>query len=118
MGPVWGRTTTSARDQVDLLRQVLLGQGGPLNSESRAIALNLMTSVVSSQTWGVTAGVPSGWTVAQKNGFAGIVINSVGWVDEPGSSQGYVVAILSQGWPDHPSGIAAVERATRSSLQR
>jgi beta-lactamase class A len=112
-GSAWGRTTTSARDQVDLLRQVLLGQWGPLDGESRAVAYDLMTSVVPSQTWGVTAGVPGGWTVAQKNGFAGIVINSVGWVDEPGASQGYVVAILSQGWPDHPSGIAAVERVSR-----
>lgn len=112
-GTSWGLTTTSARDQVSLLRQVLLGQWGPLGPEYRAIALDLMTSVVPSQTWGVTAGVPDGWTVAQKNGFAGAVINSVGWVDEPGASPGYVVAILSQGWPNHPSGIAAVERINR-----
>jgi beta-lactamase class A len=112
-GSSWGRTTTSAKDQVNLLRQVLLGQWGPLSPESRAVAYDLMTSVVSSQTWGVTAGVPSGWTVAQKNGFAGIVINSVGWVDEPGASQGYVVAILSQGWATHAAGIAAVERVNR-----
>lgn len=109
----WGQTTTSARDQVNLLRQVLIGQWGPLTAQYRAIALELMTSVVPSQTWGVTAGVPGGWTVAQKNGFAGAVINSVGWVDEPGASRGYVVAILTQGWSDHPSGIAAVERISR-----
>lgn len=112
-GSSWGLTTTSARDQVNLLRQVLVGQWGPLSAEYRAVALDLMTSVVPSQTWGVTAGVPSGWQVALKNGFAGIVINSVGWVDEPGSSPGYVVAILTQGWGDHPSGIAAVERISR-----
>lgn len=112
-GSSWGLTTTSARDQVNLLRQVLLGQWGPLQPEYRQIALDLMRSVIPSQTWGVTAGVPSGWTVAQKNGFAGPTINSVGWVDEPGAGQGYVVAILTQGWPDHPSGIAAVERINR-----
>lgn len=112
-GSAWGRTTTSARDQVNLIRQVLVGQWGPLESEYRAIALDLMTSVVSSQRWGVTAGVPGGWTVALKNGFAGEIINSVGWVDGPGADPGYVVAILTQGWPDHPSGIAAVERISR-----
>jgi hypothetical protein len=112
-GSSWGLTTTSARDQVNLLRQVLVGQWGPLTAEYRAVALELMTSVVPSQTWGVTAGVPAGWTVAQKNGFAGIVINSVGWVDDPGPGGGYVVAILTQGWPDHPTGIAAVERINR-----
>lgn len=111
-GSAWGLTTTSAADQVDLLRQVLLGEWGPLDEGSRVVAFDLMTDVVATQTWGVTAGVPDGWTVAQKNGFAGITINSVGWVDEPGPSDGYVVAILSQGWSDHPSGIAAVERVS------
>ena len=112
-GSAWGRTTTSARDQVDLLRQVLVGQFGPLQAEYRSIALDLMTSVVPSQSWGVTAGVPSGWRVALKNGFAGPTINSVGWVQGPGSDPGYVVAILTQGWADHPSGIAAVETINR-----
>jgi hypothetical protein len=112
-GSSWGLTTTSARDQVNLLRQVLLGQWGPLGADYRDVALDLMTSVTPSQSWGVTTGVPSGWRVALKNGFAGIVINSVGWVDEPGPSPGYVVAILTQGWSDHPSGIAAVERISR-----
>jgi len=108
-GSAWGLTLTSARDQVQLLRQVLIGQWGPIGSEYREVALDLMTSVVVDQTWGVKAGVPDDWTVAQKNGFAGITINSVGWADPPGSDQGYLVAILSQGWPDHPAGIAAVE---------
>ncbi|MGB7859131.1 MAG: serine hydrolase [Acidimicrobiia bacterium] len=109
-GSSWGGTRTSARDQVNLLRQVLLGQWGPLEPEYRAVAVDLMTSVVPSPSWGVTAGVPETWTVAQKNGFAGRTINSVGWVDEPGPSLGYVVAILTRGWSSHPAGIAAVER--------
>ena len=50
------------------------------------------------------------WIVAQKNGFAGSTINSVGWVDEPGESPGYLVAILTRGWANHPSEIDAVER--------
>lgn len=108
-GSAWGRTTTSASDQVDLLRQVLLGEWGPIEPHYREQALTLMTSVVPNQTWGVTAGVPSSWTVAQKNGFAGATTNSVGWVDEPGLSDGYVVAILTTGWPSFPTGIPAVE---------
>ncbi len=108
-GSAWGLTTTSAADQVDLIRQVLLGEWGPLEPDYRRHALTLMDHVVPSQTWGVTAGVPDGWSVAQKNGFAGITINSVGWVRRPAVDDGYVVAILGQGWPDHPSGIAAAE---------
>lgn len=68
-----------------------------------------MTSVVPSQTWGVTSGVPSGWTVAQKNGFAGHIANSVGFVQEPGSMEGYVVVVLSNGWSDWQRGVAVVE---------
>lgn len=105
----WGRTWSSAFDQVMLLRQLLLGEWGPLNEYSRGVAFELMTSVVPAQTWGVTAGVPEDWTVAQKNGFSGSIINSVGWVDEPGPSDGYVIAILTDGWPTFASGIAAVE---------
>ena len=108
-GSAWGLTMTSALDQVNLLRQVLLGEWGPVEAEYRVVALDLMTSVVPDQTWGVTAGVPEDWVVAQKNGFAGQTTNSVGWVDEPGESDGYVIAILTRGWSDWPRGVAAVE---------
>ena len=106
---VWGRTTTSAKDQGDLLRQVLAGDWGPLEGAYRSEAWELMTSVVGSQTWGVTAGVPAGWTVAQKNGFAGHITNSVGFVQEPGSTEGYVVVVLSNWWSHWTRGVPAVE---------
>ena len=112
-GSAWGATKTSASDQVELLRQVLLGHGGLLEEASREVAFGLMTSVVPAQTWGVTAGVPASWTVAQKNGFAGRIINSVGWASRPGDDDGYLVAILTYGWPNHPAGIKAVERISR-----
>lgn len=105
---VWGRTTTSARDQVGLLRQVLLGDWGPLHESYRQEAWDLMTSVVPSQTWGVTAAVSGDWTVAQKNGFAGHIANSVGFLREPGSD-GYVVAILTNWWPSWQRGVPVVE---------
>ncbi len=106
----WGNTRTSALDQVGLLRQVLLGDWGPLEEAYREVALELMTSVVPEQTWGVTAGVPDDWVVAQKNGFAGRTANSVGWVDEPGESEGYVIAVLTRGWSNWRNGIPAIER--------
>ncbi len=68
-----------------------------------------MTSVVQSQTWGITEGVPDGWTVAQKNGFAGDVANSVGYVEEPDGEGGYVIAVLTNGWPGWRSGVDTVE---------
>ena len=106
---VWGRTTTSAKDQADLIRQVLLGDWGPVDESYREEARALMTSVISSQTWGITAGVPSGWTVAQKNGFAGHIANSVGFVQEPGTQEGYVIAVLTNWWSTWERGVPAVE---------
>ncbi|HLU30701.1 MAG TPA: serine hydrolase [Acidimicrobiia bacterium] len=108
-GGVWGRTTTSAYDQAQLLRQVLLDAPGPLEAVGRRTALELMAGVVESQTWGVTAGVPAAWTVAQKNGFAGLTTNSVGVIYDPEMEPDYVLAILSFGWSDWRSGVESVE---------
>lgn len=108
-GGSWGATRTSAKDQADLIRQILLGDWGPLDVGNRAIAFELMTSVLDSQTWGVTNGVPDGWAVAQKNGFAGRTTNSVGYVEEPAGDGGYVVAILTHGWPGWRAGVEVVE---------
>ena len=108
-GRSWGGTRTSAKDQVELLRQVLLGDWGPLDRASRELAWSLMTSVVESQTWGVTGGVPEGWTVAQKNGFAGRTANSVGYIEEPDGEGGYFLAVLTHGWSGWGSGVDPIE---------
>jgi beta-lactamase class A len=105
----WGRTTTSAKDQGDLIRQVLLGDWGPLGETYRDHAWDLMTSVVPSQTWGVTDGVPGDWVVAQKNGFAGHIANSVGFARHPNGVDGYVVVVLSNGWSNWTRGVPTVE---------
>lgn len=108
--PGWGRTTTSAYDQGRLLGRVLLGEGDLIEPSFRREALELMTSVVSSQTWGVTEGVPEGWTVAQKNGFAGQTTNSVGVVYDGEMRAAYIVVVLSHGWSAWQQGVPAVER--------
>lgn len=108
--PTWGRTRTSAYDQGDLLRQLLIGEGGLLTEPARETAFDLMTSVVPSQTWGATEGVPPAWMVAQKNGFAGQSTNSVGVVYDQDLEPVYVVVVLTHGWSAWPDGISAVER--------
>jgi hypothetical protein len=117
-GPVWGLTVTSARDQVRLLRQVLVGDFGPLASAYRADAYNYMANVTPSQRWGIGAGLPSGWSFANKNGFASSTccawrINSTGVVYSPGGPA-YTIAILSDQWPNQPAGIAGVETVGRA----
>jgi hypothetical protein len=107
-GQPWGRTRTSALDQANLLRQVLLGEWGPLEA-GRSVATDLMTSVVPSQTWGVTAGVPDDRVVAQKNGFAAGTANSVGVVYDAAGEPDYIVAVLTIGWPSWEDGVPVVE---------
>lgn len=48
-------------------------------------------------------------TTAQKNGFAGHIANSVGFVQEPDSGEGYVVAVLSNWWSHWERGVPVVE---------
>lgn len=112
VSPRWGASLTSASDQVDLLRQVLLG-GGPLDEAGRADARAFLLDVAPEQRWGVTAGVPPTWEVPLKNGFYpsrgwGWRINSVGLVEGPTGPR-WVVAILTDGWATEAAGIEAAE---------
>ncbi|MDP9075364.1 MAG: serine hydrolase, partial [Actinomycetota bacterium] len=118
IGPEWGVTITSAADQVRLLRQVVVGDFGPVGPSYRADAFHYMSSVIPSQRWGISAGLPANWTFVNKNGFAGSNccawrINSTGVVYSP-DGPAYTIAILSDGWPDQPSGVAAVETVSRA----
>jgi len=116
-GPVWGLTSTTADDQVHLLRQVVLGEGGILDAAHRAPLVQAMGSVVESQRWGVTAGAPAGTVVRQKNGFAGSAccgwrVNSVGVIEHVGGP--VVLAVLSDGWASMAQGIPPIESVARA----
>ena len=108
----WGATSTSAADQVHLVRQVLLGEFGPLEEPYRRLAWEFMTSVVDDQSWGISGGVNERWTVALKNGFFSSSeawrVNSSGFVQDLGGS-GYAITILSIGWPNLETGMPVVE---------
>jgi hypothetical protein len=116
----WGLTSTTARDQLHLLEQVLV-RGGPLDDRSRQRAWDEMAGVVPAQRWGITEAVPAGWPVALKNGFAGSRccgwrLNSVGKV-----GQEWLVAVLTDGWPSEAAGIEAnrfVNRAIATRVAR
>lgn len=104
----WGTTLTSAADQIDLLRQVLFRDFGPLHESARARAWGFMTDIAPDQQWGVGTSAPAGSMVAQKNGFAGGVANTVGGVIRPDGS-GYALAVLSSGWSSWPAGVEVVD---------
>jgi len=107
--PGWGLTTTTAADQITLLRR-LVEPGGPLTASERKYALSLMENVTQDQQWGVSSGVPAGVTVALKDGWLPLdaandnwQINSIGWVD--GGGRDYLLAMLSTGNPSEQYGI-------------
>lgn len=114
----WGLTSTSAADRNELLRQLVLGQWGPFDAATRASARAFLLDVVPSQRWGVTAGVPAGWSVPMKDGFfpascCGWRVNTSGVVERPGGGA-YVATVLSDGWADQASGVEAVEFVSRA----
>jgi len=110
----WGFTTTTALDQVTLMRTV--GYPGPsLTAPSQALMLDLMSHVDPTQAWGVSAGPGLGDYVALKNGWyptspigpGGWQVNSIGLVQ--GHGRDYAIAILTAGDPSEAYGIDTIE---------
>jgi hypothetical protein len=111
--PGWGLTTTTPQDQITLLR--LLAQPNKiLTTSEQQYMLNLMENVTSSEQWGVDGGVPSGVTVALKNGWLPLdssdtdwQINSIGWIN--GDGRNYLLAVMTTGDPSEQYGIDTID---------
>jgi hypothetical protein len=114
--PGWGLTTTTALDEVKLVSRFAF-PNSVLTPSQRQYGLNLMEHVEADQNWGVSGGVPSGTTVAVKNGWLplaghGWQVNSIGWVH--GHGRNYVLAVLTVGNPDEQFGIDTIEAIAHS----
>jgi hypothetical protein len=92
----WGLTQVTAHDEL-LLLKLLTAPNSVLDASSRSYQLGLMSQVTSWESWGVTAGTPSGVTWHVKNGWlpdaAGWHINSIGTFT--GHGKNYMIAVLS-----------------------
>lgn len=114
----WGLTTSTAQDRTRLAVALLHG-GGPLAAPARSEAWQAMTAVHPTQQWGITAGVPSGWTVALKNGFYPTSgsprwrIGSSGFVRDDATGSGYAITVMTDQNPDHEAGQRLVELVSR-----
>ena len=64
----WGLSTTTAADQVQLLRTVAY-PNDVLTTASQGYELGLMSHIESDQDWGVSSGPGTDATVALKNGW-------------------------------------------------
>lgn len=111
--PGWGLSTTTASDQIALLRE-LLQRNDQLSHAQQAFALGLMERVTPSQRWGVADGASLLATVALKNGWLPLTsadndwqINSIGWIS--GAGRDYLIAVLTTGDPTEQYGIDTID---------
>jgi beta-lactamase class A len=96
----WGRTHTTAADQIRLLSAVF-GPHSPLNDDSRNYMMSLMSQVEPDQAWGITAAKTDAATgVYVKNGWVEMDDyghmegdNSIGRITEPGHD--WLIATMS-----------------------
>ncbi|MBC3841658.1 serine hydrolase [Streptacidiphilus sp. 4-A2] len=113
----WGITTTTAADQLRLLRQVFTSQS-LLSPASRQYIQGLLDQVESDQRWGVSAAA-SGDNYAVKNGWlprsaTGLwVINSIGEVERNGHE--LLIAVVSDGNTTESGGISLVQSVAQAA---
>ncbi|GAA4449249.1 serine hydrolase [Phytohabitans houttuyneae] len=118
----WGVTTTTAADQVRLLRTITTN-GGPLSTAAARFVLGLMSKVVEEQRWGVPAAAPAATSgVWVKNGWVQVsadnglwVVNSIGRITEDGHD--WLMAVLSDHHSTQEKGIEIVEQAATAALK-
>ncbi|WDV51902.1 serine hydrolase [Streptomyces coeruleorubidus] len=111
----WGLTQITVTDEQKLLK-LLTARNTVLSDNSRAYILKLMGQVVSSQRWGTPYGVPSGVTVAVKNGWLqrstnGWRVHSVGAFK--GGGHDYMITVLTHGNSTMNYGIATIQAVVK-----
>jgi beta-lactamase class A len=106
----WGLTTTTAADQIQLLRTVFTSPS-PLSPASQDYIQGLMSHVESDQQWGIPAAADPGTLFTVKNGWlpnpTWWEINSIGEIVHDG--QRLLIAVLSADNASEQAGISLVE---------
>ncbi len=115
----FGLTVSTAIDRSRVALS-LLHRGDGLAQAGREEAWAFMTNVHPLQRWGITAGVPIGWSVALKNGFypstgIGWRVGSTGFVRRDDGDQGYAITVMTEGATQQAVGIGLVERVARQA---
>jgi beta-lactamase class A len=114
----WGLTTTTAADQIELLRTVFTSPS-PLSAGSQNYIKGLMSQVESDQQWGIPAAADPGTPFLVKNGWLPNPtlweINSIGEVVHDG--QLLLIAVLSAGNASEQAGISLVQAVATQAAQ-
>ena len=115
----WGLTQTTSADQVSLL-QVVLGDDSVLSPASQAYARTLMSNVVDSQRFGVSAAADDPDDAALKVGYLQRSttgrwdVTSTGEIESGGHT--YVLTVLSDGNVSFDAGVTLVDEVARTAV--
>ena len=122
--PTFGGVAMTPHDLAWLANRVV-GAASALPDALRDYARSPMTSVVRDQRFGVSAGVPAGWSVALKDGWflirpidRGVAgrwrVHSVGVVFSPQGRPAWALGVMGDEWPTMAAGVAEIERVSRA----
>jgi hypothetical protein len=113
-GPYWGTSTASARGIAMLTARIAYGD--MVNAEHRAAALEMLTSVIPGQRWGVPAGADASGEeiVGVKDGWYpdedGWRVNSVGFISPlTAGEMPYAIAVMTNRQTTQEYGIETIE---------
>lgn len=111
-GIFWGNTLVTVSDELTLLRLLTDNTNRVLKRSHKNYILGLMSRVVPSQRWGISAGLPRQATRAIKNGWGPSMHAPGNWVNSIGSIRNarhtYEVAIITNNNHSVKSGIRVV----------
>ena len=116
LNPAWGLTQITAQDETILLRNILLRPNTVLHAHAREYELKLMSQVIASQHWGVSASTPRSFTLSIKNGWAPLpnvtspwFVNSTGAFINTNPARDYTIVVLTSGNANETNGVVTIE---------
>ena len=112
----WGLIDTTPRDQLNLLKSILL-PNSYLDTASQAYEQDLMENVVDYERFGIPTGVPTNATVGVKNGWylekaTGWQVNTAGYV-HLGRTY-YLAVVMTASNPSEDYGREVVDRVSQA----
>ena len=105
--PIWGNSTTSARDQARFFYRI----EGLVPRRHRGYALGVLASIVPSQRWGIPPARPPGWTIHFKGGWGsgtGLVAHQSALLRRDGRR--LALSVLTRWNPSHSYGTTTIHR--------
>jgi len=116
LNPAWGLTQITAQDETILLRNILERPNTVLSAHAQGYELKLMSQVIPSQHWGVSASTPRSFTLSIKNGWAPLpfvtspwFVNSTGAFINSNPARDYTIVVLTSGNADETTGVTTIE---------